>query len=379
MDNSDIYFFCLKLYYFSVFIILIKIAKKLGIFLLLFYENMYLLLKKEQITYIIENVTKGKKYIIFSHCVKRKEKPMKNICVSPNDKLSEVLKYVSENTRIVLEKGVYREKIEICVPNVELVGAGRNSTVIVYDDYAKKLDEIGREYNTFRTYTAAVLADNVSFRGLTVENDSHSPEIKGQEVALSVCANGFTAADCGFVSTQDTVFCGPLPTDLIERYDGFLKDGLRRGGEMRQIFQNCFIAGTVDFIFGCGDVLFDRCEIKSVHDARGHGYAAAPAHSAAQETGFVFNRCRFTQGDGVADGSIYLARPWRDYGKACFIECEYGSHIAPGGFDKWNDTERDKTARFAEYGIDSLTKAGRVKWSQVLSESEKDRLLEIFK
>ena len=105
MDNSDIYFFCLKLYHFSVFIILIKIAKKLGIFLLLFYENMYLLLKKEQITYIIENVTKGKKYIIFSHCAKRKEKPMKNICVSPNDKLSEVLKYVSENTRIVLEKG----------------------------------------------------------------------------------------------------------------------------------------------------------------------------------------------------------------------------------------------------------------------------------
>ena len=65
---------------------------------------------------------------------------MENICVSPKDKLSDMLKYVSENTRIVLEKGVYREKIEICVPNVELVGAGRNSTVIVYDDYAKKLD-----------------------------------------------------------------------------------------------------------------------------------------------------------------------------------------------------------------------------------------------
>ncbi len=39
-------------------------------FSVIFYENMYLLLKKEQITYIIENVTKAKKYIIFSHCVK---------------------------------------------------------------------------------------------------------------------------------------------------------------------------------------------------------------------------------------------------------------------------------------------------------------------
>ncbi len=70
MDNSDIYFFGLKLPHFSFFNNLIKIAKKTGIFLLIFYENMYLLLKKEQITYIIENVTKAKKYIIFSHCVK---------------------------------------------------------------------------------------------------------------------------------------------------------------------------------------------------------------------------------------------------------------------------------------------------------------------
>lgn len=303
---------------------------------------------------------------------------MESIHVSPENKLSDVLKYASENTRIVLEKGVYREKLEIAVPNIEIIGAGKDSTVIVYDDYAKKLDETGKEYNTFRTYTAAVLADNVRLRDLTVENDSHSPEIKGQEVALTVCADNFSAVNCGFVSTQDTVFCGPLPPDLIERYDGFLKDELRRGGAMKQVFKECFIAGTVDFIFGCGDVLFDRCEIRSVPDARGHGYAAAPAHSASQETGFVFNRCRFTHSEGVEEGSIYLARPWRDYGKASFIQCEYESHIAAEGFDKWNDTERDKTARFAEYGTDPVTSAQRVKWSGILSEEDKDKLLKNF-
>lgn len=303
---------------------------------------------------------------------------MENIHVSPGDKLSEVLKYASENTRIVLEKGVYREKLEIRVSDVEIVGAGKDATVIIYDDYAKKTDEKGKEYNTFRTYTAAVLADNVTFKELTVENDARSPEIKGQEVALTVCGDNFKAVNCGFVSTQDTVFCGPLPPDLIERYEGFLKDELRRGGAMRQVFENCFIAGTVDFIFGCGDALFDQCEIKSIHDERGHGYAAAPAHSLSQETGFVFNKCRFTHGDGVKDKSIYLARPWRDYGKASFIGCEYGSHIAPEGFDKWNDTERDKTARFSEYGTDPLTRAGRVKWSASLSEEDKDSLLKSF-
>ena len=304
---------------------------------------------------------------------------METIHITPQIGLGETLKKVSSNTRIILEKGIYREKTEIHIPDIEIIGSGKEDTVIVYGDYAKKLDEIGREYNTFRTYTAAVLADNVSFKELTVQNDSLHPEEKGQEVALTVYADGFTAENCNFISTQDTVFCGPLPPDLIERYDGFLKDELRRSGDMRQIFKNCLIAGSVDFIFGCGDTLFDECEIKSVYDVRGHGYTAAPAHSLSQEIGFVFNKCRFTSDESVKDDSIFLARPWRDYGKCSFIDCMYGRHIASEGFDKWNDTERDKTARFLEYGTDNCTQSKRVKWSKILNESEKDNLLKFFK
>ena len=58
--------------------------------------------------------------------------------------------------------------------------------------------------------------------------------------------------------------------------------------------------------------------------------------------------CRFTRAEAVPDGSVHLARPWRDYGLAKFISCTYDSHIAPVGFDKWNDTDRDRTARFYE-------------------------------
>ena len=60
----------------------------------------------------------------------------------------------------------------------------------------------------------------------------------------------------------------------------------------------------------------------------------------------------------VLPSSIYLARPWRDYGLARFEHCAYGAHIAPEGFDKWNDTHRDKTARF--YEIPGVP--GRVSW-----------------
>lgn len=301
---------------------------------------------------------------------------MTTVKVSPGEKLSEILLRVKPDTRIVLSEGTYREKIEINVPNLEIVGEGADKTVIVWDDYAKKPDPAGVELNTFRTYTAAVTADNVTLKNLTVANDSLMPEEKGQEVALTVYGDNFYAEECGFISTQDTVFCGPLPPDLITRYDGFLKDSLRGESFQRHIFKNCFIAGNVDFIFGCADALFQDCEIRSVFDVRGHGYAAAPAHALSQEIGFVFSGCRFTAEDGVAEGSVFLARPWRDYGKASFIKCRYGKHISQEGFDKWNDTERDKTARFSEWGVE---REGRVPWSKSLTENEKNQLLDYFK
>ncbi len=315
----------------------------------------------------------GKKYAQIS--TERKIK-MKEIRIAPSDKLTDVLRTVSPDTRIVLPEGVFSEKPEITVPNIEIVGAGADKTVIVNGDYAKKIAPDGREFNTFRTYTVAVTAPNVTLRGLTVENSARQPEKLGQEVALTVCADNFLAEDCAFISTQDTIFCGPLPEDLIKRYKGFLLDSLRAGGPQKQIFRNCLVAGTVDFIFGCGDTLFDGCEIKSLNDARGHGYVAAPSHSSDQEIGIVFNKCRLTREEGVADGSIFLARPWRDYGKTSFIGCEMDKHIAAEGFNKWGNTHRDRTARFAEYPVKP---EGRVNWSRLLTEAEAKTLLDHFR
>ena len=300
---------------------------------------------------------------------------MTELYLTPKDSINKALKGTAAHTRIVLSEGDFREKIEINVPDTEIIGQGADKTRIIYDDYAKKIDENGLEYVTFRTYSAAVLAPRVTMKDLCIENDAKNPEIKGQEVALTVYADEFLAENCSFVSTQDTIFCGPLPPDLIERYDGFLKDELRTPDFQKQIFRNCFISGNVDFIFGCGDTLFDNCEIKSLFDVRGHGYTAAPAHGLSQEIGFVFSECNFTAEETVADNSIFLARPWRDYGKCSYINCKYGSHISAEGFDKWNDTDRDKTARFAEYGEKPQ---GRVPWSTTLSEEEKTALLRYF-
>ncbi len=280
------------------------------------------------------------------------------IFVTPDNNLQKVFDEAPAGATIYLSAGIYRQKTVIRTPDLTIAGQGMDKTILIYDDYAKKPDEKGFAYITFRTFTLAVCADNVTMKDLAVVNDALQPEVKGQEVALSVVADGFRMDSCRLTSTQDTLFTGPLPEDLIERYTGFLADDLRRGGEQKQVFKDCLIEGTVDFIFGCGDTLFEGCELCSLVDARNVGYVAAPAHGLNQREGYVFKDCCFTREDGVEDGSIYLARPWRDYGLVSFQNCTYGPHIHTEGFDKWSGTDRDKTARFFE----SPTVPGRVAW-----------------
>lgn len=281
-----------------------------------------------------------------------------SIYVTPEDDLQQVFDTAPKNSRILLAAGEYRQKAVIRTPGLMVVGAGADKTRIVYGDYARKRDFLGAEYNTFRTYTLAVCADGVTLKDLTVENDALAPEIRGQEVALSVVADGFQMETCILRSTQDTLFLGPLPSDLVGRYEGFLHDALRRFGAFRQSFRNCLIEGTVDFIFGCGNAVFEDCVIRSLRDQRNIGFVAAPAHDIRQTEGFRFHRCAFTAEAGVEAGSIFLARPWRDYGMAVFTDCTYDGHIATQGFDKWQGTDRDRTARFYE----TPAIPGRVSW-----------------
>ena len=282
----------------------------------------------------------------------------KTIHITPADNLQAVFDSAEMGSVIHLAPGVYRQKAILRTPSLTLVGAGADATQIVFDDHAKKRHAIGWEYNTFRTYTLAICADGVTIRDLCIANDALQPEVKGQEVALSVLGSDFTMENCRLTSTQDTLFAGPLPDDLIGRYEGFLLDELRRGGKLTQRYTNCLIEGTVDFIFGCGQAIFEDCQIRSLVDARNCGYVAAPAHELRQEEGYTFRRCQFTCEAGVEPGSIYLARPWRDYGLCRFEDCVYGPHIAPAGFNKWNGTNRDQTARFYEFPA----QPGRVDW-----------------
>ena len=97
---------------------------------------------------------------------------MDKVYLTPEDNLTISFARLPEGAEVALGPGVYRAKVLITAPGITVTGSGADKTKIVWDDYAKKLDGAGREYNTFRTWTAAVCADHVTFRGLTVENDA---------------------------------------------------------------------------------------------------------------------------------------------------------------------------------------------------------------
>jgi pectinesterase len=283
------------------------------------------------------------------------------LTLTPSDNLQQIFDTIHEPATIFLKNGTYNQKVVVKSDNIKIVGEDRERVVITNDDYAKKQHADGREYNTFRTYTLCIVGDGVVLENLTVENSITDPKTHGQCVALSVNAKNFYAKDVILKSTQDTLFTSPFPDDLVIRYsgltddptyyDGFIpRDQLYLEGNAVHLFENCDIYGTVDFIFGCAEAYFKNCNLISIYDNRQCGYVAAPAHSLKQQNGYAFVDCNFVNG-GAGDGQIYLARPWRDFGKCEYVNCALGSHISPLLFDKWNDTYRNKTARFGYFNL----------------------------
>lgn len=298
---------------------------------------------------------------------------MEVLNLNPTDDIAKEINSLTAPATVYLASGIYRQKTLITANDIHIIGEA--GTVITYDDYARKIHADGKEYNTFRTYTLCITGERVTLENITIENSNTNPSAVGQCVALSVHARSFYAKNVDLKSTQDTLFLSPFPDDLVVRYRNFIPDGqLYREGHNLHLFENCRIYGTVDFIFGCSEAYFKNCKIISIADARGIGFAAAPAHPLAEKYGFSFIDCGFIS-EGAKENSCFLARPWRDFGKCVFINCSLDKHLKPELFDKWNDTERDKTARFLYYNLKCGFKPIPVNWAKELSTDQAEEII----
>jgi len=257
---------------------------------------------------------------------------------------------------IKIGKGTYFEKLELRRANVMFEGMGENpgDTVITYDAYGFFRFPDGSKRGTFRSYTFLVFTHDVTLRNLTIENPSAPSCDKGQAVALYAEGNHIFAENCHILGYQDTLFIGPLPPKEYEP-GGFLgptEFAPRVNGY--QSYKNCKIAGDVDFIFGSGTAFFKDCEIvsrlrcdKEGNILKDQGYVTAPSTPQGQPYGFVFQNCTFT--GECPRASVYLGRPWRDYGRCVLLNCNLGGHIHPDGFHDWGKTHAHDTLYFGEF------------------------------
>ena len=223
-------------------------------------------------------------------------------------------------TTILVKRGVYKEKIVIPASKINLSLIGEDGSVLSYDDYADKLNCFGEKTGTSGSASCYIYAPDFYAENLTFENTSGPV---GQAVACFVSADRAYFKHCRFLGWQDTLYT--------------------YGKGCRQYYEDCYIEGTVDFIFGWSTAVFNRCHIHS----KTKGYVTAPSTDQGQKYGYVFYDCRLTADEGVT--GVYLSRPWRPYAQAVFVRCDLGGHIMPAGWNNWGNVENEKTAFYAEY------------------------------
>lgn len=252
--------------------------------------------------------------------------------------------YMDYRVTVNIKNGEYHEKLIIpsWLENVDFIGEDPEKTIITYNDYAK-LDNMG----TFRTFTVRVDGCHLTFKNLTFRNNAGRV---GQAVALHTEGTDLKFENCRFLGDQDTLFLAGHDSELE--------------------FDDCYIEGTTDFIFGPATAWFDNCQIHSKADS----YITAASTPKNVEVGFVFRNCRLTADPNVK--KVYLGRPWRPYAYTGFIDCEMGDHITSAGWDNWRNPDNEKTARYFESGSKGpgANDSERVKWAGFLTHKEAENI-----
>jgi pectinesterase len=241
---------------------------------------------------------------------------------------------------LYIKNGVYNEKIELPANNTDVtfIGESVEKTIISFNDYS------GRgKLTTFTSATAKISGNRFVAENITFANSAGTV---GQALALYVDADKAVFRHCKFLGNQDTIFAS--------------------GENSRQLFTDCYIEGTTDFIFGPSTAVFQNCTIR----AKTNSFITAANTTPGKKFGFVFLDCKVLTDSTVT--KLYLGRPWRAWSKTVFVRCELPGPLAAEGWNNWSNPENEKTVYYAEYkntgaGADYKSRVG---WAKQLTDKE---------
>lgn len=249
---------------------------------------------------------------------------------------------------IYIKKGIYKERVEVRKNNISFVGESTDDTIITESYYARMIMPDGSKRGTFRSYTFFVYADNFTASNLTFENAAGFGDEFGQAIAVYAEGDNITFRNCKILGHQDTLFTGPLPMKEKQPggFTGPTIDGIRR--VVHQLYEDCYIAGEIDFIFGSATAYFKNCTLFALNrNQEINAFYTAPSTYEGQAFGYVFESCTFT--GNCPPKSVALSRPWRIHAKTVLLNCNYSDQIIDEGFTDWNKPESHETVYYAEY------------------------------
>ncbi|MGM9971154.1 MAG: pectinesterase family protein [Anaeroplasmataceae bacterium] len=234
--------------------------------------------------------------------------------------LQDCFNSVPEGSYIYLCNEVYTGKFYLRQKNITIVGM--DDTIITYDAYhSEKIRPCDggdgeRVYGTTgsATFTIKDSASGLKMYNVTVINSHNTiPDASNQAVAFKTEAVDGFYEECKFYGLQDTLY--------VDNNDN--------------VFLNCVIAGSVDFIFGKGNAIFDNCSIIIRSKTELMSFITAPNTYISNIYGYLFYKCRVT---AEGKNAQYLGRPWFDAGAKSEVipRCMFYKCIFPDQLElKW--------------------------------------------
>ncbi|WCJ39297.1 Plant invertase/pectin methylesterase inhibitor superfamily [Euphorbia peplus] len=233
------------------------------------------------------------------------------------------------STRYVIriKSGVYKENVDVpkAKTNIMFLGDGRKTTIITASR------NVVDGSTTFNSATVAAVGQGFLARGVTFQNTA-GPS-KHQAVALRVGADLSAFYECDMLAYQDTLYVH----------------------SNRQFYINCFIAGTVDFIFGNAAAVLQDCDIHARRPNSGQKnmLTAQGRTDPNQNTGIVIQKCRIGATSDLkpvqSSFPTYLGRPWKEYSRTVVMQSVISDVIVPAGWFEWSGTFALNTLYYGEY------------------------------
>ncbi|TYH43003.1 hypothetical protein ES332_D11G099300v1 [Gossypium tomentosum] len=233
---------------------------------------------------------------------------------------------------IYIKAGIYDEYITVDkqYTNIMMYGDGPRKTIVT----SRKGVKNGGGITTWQTATFSAIGNGFIAKSVGFQNTA-GPE-KHQAVALRIQSDKSAFFNCRIDAYQDTLY----------------------NQANRQLFRNCVISGTIDFIFGDSPTVIQNSLIivRRPMDNQFNTVTAQGKDFIDENTGTVIQNCKIVPQQKLFNDrfkiATYLGRPWKKFSTTIIMESTLGDFIKPEGwilFEGPDKVNYEETLYYAEY------------------------------